>query len=100
MQSSTNIDRTVSFLRASLRNYKKFISDLFSYHLNKISYFNVNVDYESIFVWIPFKYKYKPKFFKDKYLNIKDNVKKYTNFAMEIKESMLIDIKMLYNKGV
>ena len=99
LQSSTNIDRTVSFLRASLQNNKKFVLDLFSYYLNKTIDFNINVDYKKVFVWKPFKYKYKLDSFKDKYLNIETSSNIFPNFTMEVKDSMLIDIKMLYNKG-
>jgi len=100
MQSSTNIDRTVSFLRAALQSNKKFVLDLFSYYINKAVNFNVNVDYKKIFVWKPHKYKFKPKWFKEKYLDVKTSSRIFPYFAMEIKESMLTDIKMLYNKGV
>lgn len=100
MQSSTNIDRTVTFLKASLKSNKKFVLDLFSYYINDIVNFNVNVDYKKIFVWKPYKYKNKPNWFKDKYLDINTSSKIFPYFVMEIKESMLIDIKMLYNKGV
>jgi len=99
MQSSTNIDRTVSFLRASLQSNKKFVLDLFSYYINNAVDLNVNVDYKKIFVWKPYKYKYKPDWFKDKYLDIDASSKIFPYFTMEVKESMLTDIKMLYNKG-
>jgi len=100
MQSSTNIDRTVSFLKASLKSGKKFIMDLFSYYVNEKIDFNVKVDYKKIFVWKPIKYKKKPKWFKDKYLNIETSSKIMPHYVMEVKESMLDDIKNLYNKGM
>ena len=100
MQSSTNIDRTVSFLKASLGSGKKFILDLFSYYINQAVNFNVEVDYKNVFVWKPIKYNRKPKWFKDKYLDIKTSSKIMPYYAMEVKESMLDDIKMLYNKGM
>lgn len=100
MQSSTNIDRTVSFLKASLKSNKKFVLDLFSYYLNKSINFNIKVDYKNVFVWKPYKYKYKPNWFKDKYLNIETSTHILPNFTMEVKESMLPDIKILYKKGM
>lgn len=100
MQSSTNIDRTVSFLRASLKSNKKFVLDMFSYYLNKTVDFNVKVDYKKVFVWKPYKYRYKPDWFKDKYLDIETSSNIFPNFVMEVKESMLPDIKMLYGIGV
>lgn len=100
MQSSTNIDRTVSFLRASLSCGKKFILDLFSYYINKEIDFNVRVDYKKVFVWKPIKYKKRPKWFKDKYLNMRTSSEIMPYYVMEVKESMLEDIKMLYGKGM
>lgn len=100
MQSSTNIDRTVSFLKASLKSNKKFVLDLFSYYLNKSIDFNIHVDYKNVFVWKPYKYNNKPKWFKDKYLNIETSPHIFSSFSMEAKESMLPDIKMLYKKGL
>lgn len=100
LQSSTNIDRTVSMGRAALRDGKKFILDLFSYYLNENSTHYFNVDNKNVFVWKPYKYKYKPDWFKDKYLNIKTSYKMFPDFAMEVKESMLPDIKMLFEKGL
>lgn len=100
IQSSTNIDRTISFLRASLQSNKKFVLDLFSYYLNKSINFNIQVDYKNVFVWKPYKYKDKPNWFKKKYLDIKTSSNILPNFTMEVKESMLLDIKMLYKKGV
>lgn len=100
MQSSTNLDRTVSFLKASLQSNKKFVLDLFSYYLNQELNLNIHVDYKNVFVWKPFKYQYKAPWFKDKYLNIKTSSKLLPNFTMEVKESMLPDIKMLKRKGL
>jgi len=100
MQSSTNIDRTVSFLKASVKSNKKFVLDLFSYYLNKSVDFKIKVDYKKIFVWKPYKYKSKPDWFKYKYLDIETSSNIFPNFTMEVKESMLPDIKMLYKKGV
>ena len=74
--------------------------DLFSYYINQAVNFNVEVDYKNVFVWKPIKYNRKPKWFKDKYLDIKTSSKIMPYYAMEVKESMLDDIKMLYNKGM
>lgn len=100
MQSSTNIDRTVSFLKASLKSNKKFVLDLFSYYLNKSIDFNIRVDYKNVFVWKPYQYKNRPKWFKDKYLDIETSSYIFPDFSMEMKDSMLTDIKMLYKKGL
>lgn len=100
LQSSTNVDRTVSFLKASLKSNKKFVMDLFSYHINKIINLNIDVDYKNIFVWKPIKYRFKSEDFKQKYLDINASSNIFPYFTMEVKQSMLKDIKMLYNKGV
>ena len=100
MQSSTNVDRTVSFVRSTLRSNKKFVLDLFSYHLNKIVNLNIDVDNKKVFTWIPLKYRYKSDEFKDKYLDIETSSRFLPNFTMEVKMSMLSDIKLLYKKGL
>ena len=102
MQSSTNFDRTASFIRASIKTNKKFILDLFSYHLQKaITKRFINVDNHTIYLWKPYRYNVKPKWFKEKYMDI-DNylLGAFPYFTMEVKESMLEDIKLLYNKGL
>jgi len=100
MQSSTNVDRTVSFVRSTLKSNKKFVLDLFSYHLNRIVDLNINVDNKNVFTWIPLKYRYKSDEFKDKYLDIETSSRFLPNFTMEVKMSMLSDIKLLYKKGL
>lgn len=100
MQSSTNIDRTVSFVRSTLKNNKRFILDLFTYSLNKVINMNINVDFKNIFVWIPYKYLGKNKSFKDKYMNFETSSSFGRNYVMEIKVSMLDDIVRLYKKGL
>ena len=100
MQSSTNIDRTVSFIRSTLKNNKRFILDLFTYSLNKVINMNINVDFKNIFVWIPYKYLGKNKSFKDKYMNFETSSSFGRNYVMEIKVSMLDDIVRLYKKGL
>ena len=101
LQSSTNFDRTVSFLKASIRTNKKFILDLLSYHLQNVINRFVTVDNHNVYLWKPYRYKYKDDWFKDKYINIDTNLNGvFPYFTMEIKESMLEDIKLLYKKGI
>lgn len=101
MQSSTNFDRTTSFLRASIKSHKKFILDLFSYYLqNEINRF-IYVDNVNVYLWKPYKYNYKPEWFKEKYYDIDNNLfGAFPYYTMEVKESMLVDIKKLYEKGL
>ena len=102
MQSSTNVDRIASFMRATIKTDKKFILDLFSYYLQTvITKRFINVDNISVYLWKPYKYKFKPEWFKEKYMDIDNNLLgAFPYFTMEIKESMLVDIKMLYKKGL
>jgi ribonuclease J len=100
-QSSTNVDRTVSFLRSALKNNKKFIVDLFSYYINETSTHFFDVDYKNIFVWISKNYKKKKtEWFKDKYMDIETSSKFGKNFVMEVKASMIDDIKLLHSKNM
>ena len=100
MHSSTNIDRTISFIKAALKENKNYILDLFTYSLNKVVNKNIKVDYKRIFVWIPLRYSYKDETFRNKYMDFDNNSffgKKYT---MNVKVSMLDDIKKLKEKGL
>ena len=102
MQSSTNFDRIASFIRASLKTGKKFILDLFSYYLqNEITHRFINIDNTNIYLWKPYKYKYKPNWFKEKYMDINNNlINAFPYYTMEVKESMLLDIEKLKAKGL
>ncbi len=102
MQSSTNFDRTTSFLKASIRTHKKFILDLFSYHLQEIINRFIIIDNIQVYLWKPYKYKFiKDGSFKEKYYDIDRNLfRAFPYFTMEVKESMLPDIKKLYEKGL
>lgn len=100
LESSTNIDRTVSFGRCALMNDKKFVLDLFSYYINETSTHYFDVDYKKIYVWRPLRYNKKPFWFRNKYLDIKTSSKIFPNFSMIVKESMLDDIKLMYDKGL
>jgi len=100
MQSSTNIDRTVSFVRAALKSGKNFILDVFTYSLNKIINMNINVDYKRIFVWKPIRYYNKDTEFKEKYMDFKTDSFFGRKYAMQVKVSMLDDIEKLNEKGL
>ena len=100
MQSSTNIDRTVSFLRSTIKSDKNFILDLFSASLVKALNLNIQIDNKRVFVWEPIKYQYKSDEFKDKYMKHEYNYAFLPYFVMQVKSSMLIDIKALYKKGL
>ena len=105
LQSSTNIDRLVSFYKASTRTGKNFIEDLFTATITLP--LNLTIpkpgEFNNVSVWIPRKYNFKSKDFKEKYIK---PLEKYKNpqvlkrdYTMMIKTSMLEDIKMLYDKG-
>ena len=100
LQSSTNIDRTVTFGRCAKKCDKKFILDLFSYYINEESTHFFDVDYKNVFVWLPKNYNKKPEWFKSKYLTIETSSKFGKQFVMEVKQSMIDDIKLLHKKGL
>lgn len=100
MHSSTNIDRTISFIKSSLKAGKNYILDLFTYSLNKVVNTNIKVDYKRIFVWIPLRYSYKDDTFKNKYMVFDNSSFFGKKYAMNVKVSMLDDIKKLKEKGL
>ena len=101
MQSSTNFDRTSSFVRASIKSNRKFILDLFSYHLQNIINRFIYVDNHNIYLWKPYKYNFKSNLFKNKYMRIDNSlIGAFPYYTMEVKESMLSDIKKLHKKGL
>lgn len=100
MHSSTNIDRTISFIKSALKTGKNYILDLFTYSLNKVVNINIKVDYKRIFVWIPLRYSYKDETFRNKYMDFDNNSFFGKKYAMNVKVSMLDDIKKLKEKGL
>lgn len=100
MHSSTNIDRTISFIKSALKTGKNYILDLFTYSLNKVVNMNIKVDYKRVFVWIPLRYSYKDETFKNKYMHFDNSSFFGKKYAMNVKVSMLDDIKKLKEKGL
>ena len=100
MHSSTNIDRTISFIKSALKTGKNYILDLFTYSLNKVVNMNIKVDYKRIFVWKPLRYSLKNEIFKNKYMDFDNSSFFGKRYAMNIKVSMLEDIKKLKEKGL
>lgn len=100
MHSSTNIDRTISFIKSALKTGKNYILDLFTYSLNKVVNMNINVDYKRIFVWIPLRYSLKDETFKNKYMDFDNSSFFGKRYVMNVKVSMLEDIKKLKEKGM
>ncbi len=98
MHSSTNIDRTISFIKSALRTRKNYILDLFTYSLNQVINMNIKVDYKRIFVWKPLRYSYKDETFKNEYMNFDNSSFFGKKYAMNVKVSMLDDIKKLKEK--
>ncbi len=100
MQSSTNVDRTQTFIDAAKNANKKFVFDLFSYWINENLPNKIPVDYENVFVYKTHKYNKKPIWFRRKYMKIKTSSSFVPYYAMNIKQSMIDDVeKNLYNKG-
>lgn len=99
MQSSTNIDRLVSFIKAGLLTNHKVVLDLFSRYVAQTANIPIVVDNKNIFTWISNKYKFKPDWFKEEYMNIEKSSKFFPNYVMFVKESMINDIRLLKQKG-
>lgn len=99
MQSSTNIDRLVSFIKAGLLTNHKVVLDLFSRYVAQTANIPIVVDNKNIFTWIPNNYKFKPDWFKEEYMNIEKSSKFFPNYVMFVKESMLNDVRLLKQKG-
>lgn len=100
MHSSTNIDRAISFIKSALKTGKNYILDLFTYSLNKVVNMNIKVDYKRIFVWKPLRYSLKNEEFKNKYMDFDNSSFLGKRYAMNVKVSMLDDIKKLKEKGL
>ena len=100
LHSSTNIDRTISFIKATLKTGKNYILDLFTYSLNEVVNMGIKVDYKKVFVWKPLRYSSKSEKFKSEYMDF-DNSSFFGNkYTMNVKVSMLEDIKKLKEKGL
>lgn len=100
MHSSTNVDRTISFVKAALKTGKKYILDLFTYSLNKVINMNIKVDYKKIFVWKSISYSSKKEKFKSQYMDFDTSSFFGKKYAMNVKTSMLEDIRKLKEKGL
>lgn len=108
LQSSINIDRIVSFYKASIRSKKKyFIEDLFTAVITNKLLHNVVPNpkhFDNVSVWVPGVYRNKPVDFKEKYMEPMEQYKNsqavHNDFTMMVKASMLDDIKMLKSKGL
>ena len=106
LQSSTNVDRIVTFYKAAVKTKKNFIEDLFTgviaSNLKNIP--NPVASYRNVSLFISNKYykKTNPPYFVSKYIEpmeiYKTNVAFAKDFCMFVKPSMLNDIKMLKNK--
>ena len=100
MHSSTNVDRTISFIRSALKTGKNYVLDLFTYSLSKVINLNIKVDYKRIFVLKPLRYFSKDEMFKNKYMNFDNSLLFGKKYAMNVKVSMLDDIRKLKEKGL
>lgn len=105
LQSSTNIDRLVSFYKASIKTHKKFVEDLFTATIAlKLKGKIPNPTFSNVSVWSPKCYQKRPNNFKRRYMIpmscYKDSKVFHQDFSMLVKCSMLDDIRMLKGKGL
>ena len=61
---------------------------------------NINIDFKRIFVWKPVRYFLKDETFKNKYMDFENSSYFGKKYAMNVKVSMLDDIKKLKEKGL
>ena len=102
LQSSTNIDRIVSFYKAASSTKKSFVEDLFTATIAssiKKTIPSPTSKHRNVSVWIPWKYDKKSDDFKEQYINPMIQYKRpeafSKNVCMIVKQSMLPEIKML-----
>lgn len=103
LQSSTNIDRIVSFFKAARDTQKNFIEDIFTVNLTtSLKGIPNPKDFKSVYAWNPIAYRKKTRAFKEKYIT---PFKRYTDshavhkdFCMMVKSSMMEDIALLKSK--
>lgn len=107
LQSSTNIDRLVTFYKASNHTKKYFVEDVFTATIasNLKKTIPNPITHKNVSVWITNKYYRKPKQFQETYLVLMEQYKRnkpfHHDFCMIVKPSMLEDIKeKLYQKGL
>ncbi len=105
LQSSTNIDRLVSFYKAARKTKKNFIEDLWTAQITShlpASIPSPNRHYAQLSVWISPRYYRKPESFQEKYVKpleqYRSNLAFHQPVCMMVKQSMLKDIQFLYHK--
>lgn len=106
LQSSTNIDRLVTFYKAARKTKKKFVEDLFTAWIASslpISIPSPTHNYRDLSVWISRanEMRKRPSYFHEKYVEPMEIYKRSDHFkdnvCLLVKQSMLSDIKMLKN---
>lgn len=103
LQSSTNIDRIVSFYKAARDTGKNFIEDMFTTNITtNLKGIPNPKDFKIVYAWNPIAYRKKSRAFKSEYIA---PFKKYTDsnavhkdFCMMVKNSMMEDIALLKSK--
>ena len=105
LQSSTNIDRLVSFYKAAKRTGKVFIQDIFTANITKLLGNRIpNINFKDVYAFLPIHYHHKSISFSQKYIKpFRHKMKGYIftkPFVFLIKVSMIDDLKQLYQKGL
>lgn len=105
LQSSTNIDRIVSFYKACKNTKKVFIEDVFTANITSVlnSCIPNPKTFKDVYVWTPLRYMKKNRNFKEKFIKpfaeYSNSSIVFKDFGMMVKTSMFDDIKMLKEKG-
>lgn len=110
LMSASNIDRVTTLLKACNKTGHTLIEDIYMAHLTTtiLKTDNVNIpnpiSYDNVMVYKPMYFTKKNKDFKDKYLNCfndkNNNDMFYKPFIMNIRSSMLADLRMFKRKHI
>ena len=110
LMSASNVDRVTTLLKACNRTNHILIEDIYAAHLTATIFKEDNVNipnpisYDNVMVYKPIYFNKKDKEFKDRYLhcfNNKNNNKiLYLPFLMNVRTSMLADLKMFKRKHI
>lgn len=105
LQSSTNIDRIVSFYKAAKKTGKVFIQDIFTANITKLLDKRIpNINFKDVYAFLPIHYHHRSISFSQRYIKpFRHKMKGYIftkPFVFMIKVSMIDDLKQLHQKGL
>lgn len=110
LMASSNIDRITTILKACNKTNHILIEDIYMAHLATTIFKEDNVivpnpiSFDNVMVYKPYYFNKKDEYFKSKYLNSfndkNNNTMLYQPFTMDIRTSMLGDLRMFKRKHI